>query len=68
MQLLHVLGEHLAGALVRLLDDAADLVVDLARDLLGVVRLGAHLAAEERHVVVAAEQRAGRASRSCRSA
>ena len=41
--------------LVALLDDAPDLVVDLARDLLGVVGLVAHLAAEERHVVVAAE-------------
>src|SRR5215210_7095965 len=37
------------------LDDAADLIVDLARDLLGVVGFGAHLATEERHVVVAAE-------------
>ena len=55
VQLVHVLAEHLARALVRLLDHAADLVVDLARDLLGVVRLGAHVAAEERHVVVAAE-------------
>ena len=29
------------------LDDAADLVVDLARDLVGVVGLGRELAAEE---------------------
>ena len=41
--------------LVAVLDDAAHLVVDLARDLVGVVGLVAHLAAEERHVVVAAE-------------
>src|SRR5207248_2207518 len=39
VQLLHVLVEHLAGQRVALLDDAADLVVDLARDLLGVVGL-----------------------------
>ncbi len=41
--------------LVRLLDHAADLVVDLARDLVRVVGLVAHLAAEERLVLVAAE-------------
>src|SRR2546425_7557477 len=41
--------------LVAVLDDAPDLVVDLARDLVRVVGLGAHLAAEERQVVVAAE-------------
>jgi hypothetical protein len=33
--------EHLPRALVRLLDDPADLVVDLPGDLVGVVRLGA---------------------------
>ena len=37
------------------LDDAADLVVDLARDLVGVVRLGRELAAQERLAVVVAE-------------
>ena len=55
VQIVHVLAEHLDGELVRLLDHAPDLVVDLARDLLGVVGLLAHLAAEERHVVVAPE-------------
>ena len=37
------------------LDDAADLVVDLARDLVGVVGLGGELAAEERLAAVVAE-------------
>ena len=41
--------------LVRLFDHPADLVVDLARDLVRVVGLVAHLAAEERHALVAAE-------------
>ena len=50
-----MLAQHARRDVVALLDDAADLVVDLARDLLRVVGLGAHLAAEERHVVVAAE-------------
>ena len=40
---------------MRALDDAADLVVDLARDLVGVVRLGRELAAQERLAVVVAE-------------
>ena len=40
-----------------LLDHAADLVVDLLRDLVGVVGLGAHVAPEERHVVVAEHAR-----------
>ncbi|MDQ3849159.1 MAG: ATP-dependent zinc metalloprotease FtsH, partial [Actinomycetota bacterium] len=43
------------GVEARGLDDAADLVVDLARDLVGVVGLGAELAAEERLAVVVAE-------------
>src|SRR6266496_365799 len=55
VQLSHVLLEHGDGELMRLLDHALDLVVDLAGDLLGVLRLVAHLTAEERHVVVAAE-------------
>ena len=55
MELVHVLAEDVRRLVVRLLDHAADLVVDLLRDLLRVVGLGAHLAAEERHVVVAAE-------------
>ena len=55
VQLLHVLAEHCERELVRLLDHAADLVVDLAGDLLGVVGLGAVVAAEERLVVAAAE-------------
>ena len=50
-----MLAEHARCRVVRLLDHAADLVVDLACDLLGVVRSGAHVTAEERHVVVAAE-------------
>ena len=52
---LHVLAQHRERELVRLLDHAADLVVDLARDLLRVVGLGAVVAAEERLVVAAAE-------------
>src|SRR6187402_2875432 len=55
VELGHVLAEHRRRLVVRLLDHPADLVVDLLRDLLRVVRLGAHLTAEERHVVVAAE-------------
>src|SRR6266540_4994458 len=55
VQLLHVLLEHAGGALVRLLDHAADLLVDLACDLVAVVGLVAHLTAEERLVGVAAE-------------
>src|SRR6266496_311313 len=55
VQLGHVFLEHGDCQLVGLLDHALDLVVDLAGDLLGVVGLGAHLAAQERHVVVAAE-------------
>src|SRR5215216_1050869 len=51
VQVVHVLAEHADRELVAVLDDAPDLVVDLARDLLRVVRLGTHLAAEERHVV-----------------
>ena len=40
VELLAVLLEDRARRLVRLLDDAADLVVDLARDVVGVVGLG----------------------------
>ena len=47
--------EDVLGLLVRALDDAADLVVDLARDLVGVVRLGGELSAEERLAVIVAE-------------
>src|SRR5262249_9770064 len=54
-QRLPVLGEEVLRALVRGLDDAADLVVDLARDLVGVVGLGGELAAEEWLAVVVAE-------------
>src|SRR4051794_17740114 len=50
-----VVGEDVLGALVRRLDDAADLVVDLAGDLVGVVGLGRELAAQERLAVVVAE-------------
>src|SRR5262245_9859683 len=56
VQRLDVVAEHLAGGVVRLLDDPADLVVDLARDLLRVVGLVAELAPEERLVVAAAER------------
>src|SRR5688572_27608737 len=52
---LAVLGEDVLGLLVGALDDAADLVVDLARDLVGVVGLGGELAPEERLPVVVAE-------------
>src|SRR5256885_6534623 len=55
VELLHVLAEHRERELVRLFDDAADLVVDLARDLLGVVGLSAIVAAEERLVVAVTE-------------
>src|SRR5205823_3086342 len=58
VQLVHVLAQDGERKLVRLLDHTADLVVDLARDLLGVVGLGAVVAAEER-LVVAAAQHAG---------
>src|SRR5204862_1675333 len=41
VQLVHVLAQHRQSELVRLLDHTTDLVVDLARDLLGIVGLGA---------------------------
>ena len=47
VELLAVLGEDVARRLVRLLDDAPDLVVDLAGDLVGVVGLGGELAARK---------------------
>src|SRR4249919_1454093 len=49
------LGEQVLGRLVRALDDAPDLVVDLARDLVGVVRLGGELTAEEGLAAIVAE-------------
>src|SRR5215470_19580868 len=55
VELVHVLAQHRQRELVRLLDHAPDLVVDLARNLLGVVRLGAVVAAEERLVVTTTE-------------
>src|SRR5215210_3169671 len=55
VEVLQVLLERAAGERMRLLDHAPDLVVDLARDLLGVVGLRGHLAAQEGHVLVAAE-------------
>src|SRR5919202_108885 len=55
VQLGHVALQHADRELMGLFDHTLDLVVDLAGDLVGVVRLGAHLAPEERHVVVAAE-------------
>ena len=68
LELLAVLGEDVLRPLVRGLDDAADLVVDLARDLVGVVGLGGELAAEERLAVVVAEHARAELARSCRSA
>src|SRR5213592_4686353 len=44
---LAALGEEVLRGLVGLLDEAADLVVDLARDLVRVVGLRGELAAEE---------------------
>src|SRR4051794_26475513 len=55
VELLAVALEDVARRLVRLLDDPADLAVDLAGHVVGVVRLGAELAAEERLAVVVAE-------------
>ena len=55
VELVDVLGEDGSGPLVRFLDDAADLVVDLARDLLGVVGGGGHVTAEEGHVMLSPE-------------
>jgi glycosyltransferase involved in cell wall biosynthesis len=55
VELLAVLVQHGARQLVRLLDDAPDLVVDLARDLVRVVGLGRELASEEGLAVVVAE-------------
>jgi hypothetical protein len=55
VQVVHVLAEDGRRLVVRLLDHAPDLVVDLLRDLLRVIRLRAHLAAEERHVVVSTQ-------------
>src|SRR5208283_4757879 len=54
-QIAVVLGEDVPRALVRGLDDPADLVVDLARYLIGVVGLGRELAPEERLTVIVAE-------------
>src|SRR3954447_17665430 len=55
LEILAVLLEDRAGELVGFLDDAADLGVDLARGIVGVVRLGGELAAEERLAVVVTE-------------
>ena len=55
VEVLAVLGQQVLGGLVGLLDDAADLVVDLARDLVRVVGLGGELAAEEGQRAVVAE-------------
>ena len=52
---LALVDEQIHGALVRLLDDAADLVVDLARHLVRVVGLLLELAPQERHRLVVAE-------------
>src|SRR4051794_6121109 len=55
VELLAVALEEVARGLVRLLDDAADLAVDLTGDVGGVVGLRAELAAQEWLAVVVAE-------------
>ena len=50
-----MLGEDVLGGLVGVLDHPADLVVDLAGDLVRVVGLGGELTAEEGHGTVVAE-------------
>ena len=55
MELVHVLAQDAGRRIVRLLDHTADLIIDLARDLLRIIRRRAHVATKERHVVVAAE-------------
>src|SRR6185295_11245731 len=55
LQRLAALRQDVLRLLVGALDDAADLVVDLARDLVRVVRLGRELAAQERLPVVVTE-------------
>src|SRR4029077_25275 len=55
VELLALFGQQVLGRLVGALDDAADLVVDLAGDLVGVVGLGGELAAEEGLAAVVAE-------------
>src|SRR6266508_3288272 len=52
---LAVVGEDVLRGLMRLLHDAADLVVDLARDLVRVVGLGGELTPQERHRAVMPE-------------
>ena len=52
---LALVGEQVLARLVRLLDDAADLVVDLARHLVRVVGLLLELAPQEGHRLVVAE-------------
>src|SRR4249919_2349267 len=55
VELLAVLGEDVLGGLVGVLDHPADLIIDLAGDLVRVVRLGGELTAEEGHGTVVAE-------------
>src|SRR4051794_21552099 len=55
LEILAALAEQALRALVGALDDAADLVIDLAGDLVGVVGLGAELATEEGLTAVVAE-------------
>ena len=50
-----MLGEDARRPVVGALDDPADLVVDLTRDLIGIVGLGRELPPEERLAVVVAE-------------
>src|SRR3954471_19077036 len=55
LQIVAALAQQPLRGLMRALDDAADLVVDLTGDLVGVVGLGAELAAEERLSAVVSE-------------
>ncbi len=55
VQFADVVAEDGIGQLVGLLDHAADLVVDLAGNLLRIVGLGTDVAAQERLVVVVTE-------------
>src|SRR6266542_6451030 len=48
-------GERLARTLVGVVDDLADLGIDLCSDLIGVVALLADLAAQEDHLLLAAK-------------
>src|SRR3954471_15002952 len=55
LELLGVVVQQRLRGLMGALDDAADLVVDLTRDLIGVVGLRGELATEERLAAIVAE-------------